>query len=229
MRPVDKGTTPTTYTNYSDAIKALVSRLGDYCSYCERQIETYLSVEHVQPKSLVPALRNSWGNFLLACVNCNSCKGNTAIHLSNYLWPDCDNTMMAFEYAQGGLISANTMLSGPLKIKACLTIELIGLDKDPGNPRSDRRPADSDRRWLRRKEVWQLAERHKEKLACNNTPEVRELIVENALARGMFSIWWSVFAGDQDMRKRFREAFLGTASNCFNAAEDLVSRPGGQV
>ena len=54
MRPVDKGTAPTVYTKYQDAGPDLQSRLGDYCSYCERQIETHLAVEHIQPKSDVP-------------------------------------------------------------------------------------------------------------------------------------------------------------------------------
>lgn len=229
MRPVDKGAAPAVYTNYQDAGSDLQSRLGDYCSYCERQIETHLAVEHIQPKSHVPALRNSWSNFLLACVHCNSSKGQTPVNLSDHLWPDCDNTLRAIEYSRGGIVSVNSGLPAPIQAKAKGTIELTGLDKDPGHPDEDRRPTDSDRRWLRRNEVWQLAERDKERLARNNSDEVRELIVENALGRGMFSIWWIVFADDQDMRKRFREAFLGTHAGCFDANEELQPRAGGQV
>ena len=229
MRPVDKGAAPAIYARYQDAGPDLQARLGDYCSYCERQIETYLAVEHIQPKSLAPALRNSWSNFLLACVNCNSGKGDTPVNLPDYLWPDCDNTLRALEYQRGGLVSVNPALPGPLHPKAQAIIELTGLDKDPGNPNLDRRPTDADRRWLRRQEAWQLASRDLQRLNNNDCAEVRELIVENALGRGMFSIWWTVFCGDADMKKRLRQAFLGTAPGCFDANEDCQPRPGGQA
>src|SRR5260221_6501574 len=75
MRPVDKGAAPALYENYQEAGPDLQVRLGDFCSYCERQIETHLAVEHVQPKSHVPALATVWSNFLLGCVHCNSSKG----------------------------------------------------------------------------------------------------------------------------------------------------------
>ena len=42
MRPVDKGAAPAVYTHYKNARVDLIGRLGDYCSYCERQIETHL-------------------------------------------------------------------------------------------------------------------------------------------------------------------------------------------
>lgn len=227
MRPVDKGTAPTVYAKYQDAGPDLQSRLGDYCSYCERQIETHLAVEHIQPKSDVPTLRNDWSNFLLGCVNCNSSKGDTPVNLSDYLWPDYDNTLWAFEYVRGGLVQPNSTLLPPIQAKAHATISLVGLDKFPGNP--GREPSRSDQRWLRRLELWQLAEKDRQRLVTNNSQEVRELIVENALGRGMFSIWWTVFAGDVDMRRRLREAFMGTHGSCFDANEDLQPRVGGQV
>src|SRR5260370_24609015 len=74
MRPVDKGVPPAVYATYQDAGSDLRSRLGDYCSYCERQIETHLAVEHVQPKVRRASLRNVWSNVLLGCVHCNSRK-----------------------------------------------------------------------------------------------------------------------------------------------------------
>lgn len=229
MRPVDKGVAPSTYTTYQDAGSILQQRLGDYCSYCERQIETHLAVEHIQPKSHIPSLITDWNNFLLACINCNSSKGNAPINMHDYLWPDCDNTLRAVKYGPGGIVRPNSRLPANLQAKAQAIIELTGLDKDPGNARSPRRPTDSDRRWLRRLEAWQLAERDRDSLRRNDTLEVRELIVENALGRGMFSIWWTVFAGDQDMRRRLREAFAGTDAGSFDANEDLQQRAGGQV
>ncbi len=229
MRPIRKGPAPTVYTRYQDAGPDLQQCIGDYCSYCERQIETHLAVEHIQCKSHAPELRNVWNNFLLACVNCNSCKGDTPLDLPDYLWPDCDNTLLALEYTRGGIIRPNGNLSEPLQAKAQASIELTGLDKDPGNPRLERRPTHSDRRWQRRLEAWQLAEKDRQRLADNNSAEVRELIVENALGRGMFSIWWTVFDGHTDMRRRLREAFWGTDNGCFDQNEDLQPRAGGQI
>lgn len=229
MRPVERGLAPNVYDNYQDAGPDLQARLGDYCSYCERQIETHLAVEHVQPKDPVPALRNEWTNFLLGCVNCNSSKGAHPVVLADYFWPDLDNTILAFDYGAGGIVNASSRLPAALQTKARDTVRLTGLDKDPGNPDLARRPTSKDRRWLRRLEAWQLAERSRQRLAQSNTSELREQVIETALARGMFSIWHYAFVGDLDMRRRLREAFLGTAVDCFDPNEDPLPRPGGQV
>jgi hypothetical protein len=227
MRPIEKGLAPGVYARYQDAAADLYARLGDYCSYCERQIETHLAVEHVQPKVRRASLLTAWRNFLLGCVHCNSSKGKKRIALRSYYWPDRDNTLRAFDLARGGLIVPSAGLAPDQQAKAQETISLTGLDKYPGNP--GREPSASDRRWLRRHEIWQLAEKDRDRLAGNNTVVVRELIVENALGRGMFSIWWTVFAGDADMRRRLREAFLGTDGTSFDANEDLIPRAGGQL
>lgn len=229
MRPVERGAAPQVFTNYRDAYPFLAQRMGDYCSYCERQIETHLAVEHVQPKSPVPALINSWTNFLLGCVNCNSCKGDTVVSLPDYLWPDTDNTLRAFEYEEGGSVKSNPGLDPAIRVKADATIILTGLDKDPGNPALDRRPTEADRRWLKRKEAWDKATRCREILAIQDTAETRELIVEVAKGKGMFSIYWAQFSHDSDMRRRLREAFVGTANNCFDHTENVQPRHGGQI
>ena len=57
MRPVDKGTAPTVYADYRHAGPDLKSRIGNYCSYCERQIATNLAVEHIRPKAVTPHIR----------------------------------------------------------------------------------------------------------------------------------------------------------------------------
>ena len=227
MRPIDKGVAPATYVRYQDASSDLRARLGDYCSYCERQIETHLAVEHVQPKVRRATLRNSWSNFLLGCVNCNSSKGKKRVALRDYFWPDRDNTLRAFEYVEAGLVQHHAGLGGHDQIRAQNTLALTGLDKFPGNP--DHEPTASDRRWFRRREIWQLAKELCIRLADQDTVFVRELIVKNATARGMFSIWWTVFAGDVDMRRRLREAFIGTHEASFNIHENPVPRVGGQL
>jgi len=229
MRPVHRGTAPKAYARYQDAALDLHGRLGGYCSYCERQIETHLAVEHIQPKSRVGSLRNVWNNFLLACVNCNSCKGRTRVKLAKYFWPDTDNTLRAFEYVNAGLVRPRPTLTQSLRVKAQATLKLAGLDRVPGHRQPAKRPSKTDRRWLRRVEAWQLAQTAKKCLDSHDSHEVRELIVQTALGRGMFSIWWTVFAGEVDMRRRLRLAFLGTDIGSFDANEDLQPRPGGQL
>ena len=227
MRPVDKGAAPATYARYQDAGPDLQRRLGDYCSYCERQIETNLAVEHKQPKSIVRRLRTDWDNFLLACVNCNSNKGDTAIRLADYFWPDSDNTLRAFEYVEGGLVRPHPSLAAVNRVRARDTLALTGLDRFPGN--EGREPTHPDRRWLRRSETQQLAAILRDGLADQNTAGMRELIVANAISRGMFSIWWTVFAGDVDMRRRLRRAFIGTHAGSFDIDENPAPRVGGQL
>lgn len=83
---------PSTPKNRSRAVKAMRERLeviyrgakadltgmlGDFCSFCEMPVAgTLLAVEHRAPKSLYPTYSVWWGNFLLVCRDCNSCKGN---------------------------------------------------------------------------------------------------------------------------------------------------------
>ena len=227
MRPVDKGAAPADYVKYQDAGPDLQERLGDYCSYCERQIETNLAVEHVQPKSVVPGLVRDWDNLLLACTNCNSTKGATPIQLVDYFWPDVDNTLRAFEYVCGGIIQPHGSLTPKMAAKAVETLSLTGLDRYPGN--GGQQPTASDQRWLRRQQAWQKAEWCRDILAEQDTAETRELIVTIALGRGEFSIWWTVFALDIDMRRRLRLAFTGTHAGSFDTNEEPVPRGGGQL
>ncbi len=227
MRPVDKGASPVTaYKAYGDAISDLERRLGHYCSYCERRLETHLAVEHVQPKSLVPSLTLTWVNFLLACDNCNSCKSDSPINLPDYLWPDIDNTLRAFRYRKGGIIRVDTSISAQLQRKAKATLMLLGLDRVPGGRVP---PTKNDMRWDRRRLTWDKAIRAKDRLGTADSIAFREQIVDTAQESGMFSIWWEVFTGDVDMRKRFRQAFVGTCSNSFDANENLQARNGGQL
>ena len=73
------------------------------------------------------------------------------------------------------------------------------------------------------------AKRYRHTLAGQDAVEYRELIVDYAKECGMFSIWWAVFAGDIDMRRRLREAFPGTHGASFDTDENPVYRMGGQL
>jgi len=89
MRPVKRGSSPVQedYRHHSEAKPDLVSRLGQYCSYCERPISTQLAVEHIQPQGLpkYEHLKGRWNNFLLACINCNSTKQDKDVLFANLL------------------------------------------------------------------------------------------------------------------------------------------------
>ncbi len=230
MRPVNRGDHPIDnnaediqYKKYQDARGQLIRRLGEYCSYCEVHLDTSLAVEHVRPKKPEGASENiaarelDWHNFLLACTNCNSTKGNIDVELGDYFWPDQDNTFLALSYSEGGLISPADNLSQELKIKAEKTISLTGLDKTPNTQSA------SDRRWLNRKESWQIAQRSKRRLAQNDNEYMREQIIETAYCNGFWSVWMKVFHEDSDMLRRLIEAFPGTADDCFDENNNYSS------
>lgn len=164
MRPVNKGISPAeNFSHYKDAAAPLIDRIGSYCSYCERHIETHLAVEHVVPKYIAPEMEKDWDNFLLGCVNCNSSKGTTLITESEYFWPHRDNTLKYFNYSNS-LVSSAQDLSVEQRRKADSLISLVGLDRDPGNPNMSRMPTNSDKRWLFRKNLWDCAKLARERL-----------------------------------------------------------------
>lgn len=231
MRPVERGDVPlddsgqaVLYSDYKDARDDLISRMGDYCSYCEVALHSQIDVEHVRPKSLNPDLELSWDNFLLACGNCNSIKSNKAIALDDYYWPDQDNTSRAFVYEpdEPPQTSADVDVDEDL---AASTLELTGLDRVPGHPNL----SDRDRRWLKRFDAWGVAREVSESIARNDTDETRELAIMVAQGFGFWSVWMTVFQDDLDMRRRLINAFSGTAINSFDDETNTVPRPGGAL
>lgn len=96
MRPVNRGNPPThsngqtkLYKDYGNIRKDLISRIGEYCSYCETPLGANLAIEHMLSK--VFSLNEiDWNNSLLACTNCNSHKKDKTLSendLNNYYWP----------------------------------------------------------------------------------------------------------------------------------------------
>lgn len=237
MRPVTRGTHPVDkegqeikFKKYSYARRELILRFGQYCSYCEMKLNSSLHVEHVRPKKPPGAEENiadrelDWGNFLLACANCNSTKGNEDVELAEYYWPDSDNTFRAFVYSDGGVISPASILDIDQIKKANNTIKLTGLDKQPGND-----PKASDRRWLNRSDTWNIAIDSKKDLAGADSNAMRAQIIRTAKAQGYWSIWMTVFQDDSEMLNRLIIAFPGTSSDCFNGVGEPVARPLGQI
>ena len=186
MRPVTKGPWPEdptkpgqpfVFTEYGLAKRFLMERLGTYCSYCEQRIPANLAVEHVQPKSLKPALALSWNNFLLGCVNCNSNKGNKPVVLSKYVWPDLNNTLKYFTYDFSGIVKPNQALNTAEKGKAQKLITLVGLHKMSPAPGTIDYYNASDLRHENRIKSWLLATRY-ETAYSNAAPEIKVLMLE---------------------------------------------------
>lgn len=229
MRPVQRGPEPVEapFGAYGEALKPLTDRLGRYCSYCERPVLVSLAVEHVQPKSLEEDLELEWTNFLLGCTNCNSTKSDKPVAIADFLWPDLDNTALAFRY-EGGVISANDDLSAELQDKAARSLALTGLDRHPGAATP---PTDKDRRWFDRLQATARARHYREQLQTNPDPALRAAVVDIAVLSGSWSIWYAEFEGDDAMRRALIEGYPGTAADCFdeNQGFDCVARPGGQL
>lgn len=219
MRPINRGNPPVDangqqikFSKYEEARPELIRRLGELCSYCEMHLDAGLAVEHIQPKNLQEDKKLLWENFLLACVNCNSTKGDTDINDSNiadYLWPDVNNTFLALKYTEGGVVEVNTDLPLVVQEKAQRLITLVGLDKNPSNNSTG-----SDRRWENRFSEWEKANRAKTRLSQTDTPLMREQILDTA--ESYFSIWMTVFSDDIAMQNALIQKFQGTASDCFD-------------
>lgn len=228
MRPASKGNSPIVgdYADYRDAFPELQSRIGPYCSYCERRIPTNLAVEHIQPKNdeLYPELKGKWINYLLGCVNCNSTKLNKDVVLSDIFLPDRDNTFYAFDYTEDGKISVASHLSPANKRMAETLRKLVGLEKRLSEVLDENGLIVAIDRVSQRMEAWLIALESKAELEDSPTEGMRRQVVRTAVAQGYFSVWMKVFEDDPEMRRRFVEdGFPGTARDCFDANMSPIS------
>ncbi len=227
MRPVKKGLAPISgpYTDYRQAKPELISRVGAYCSYCERNINSYSEIEHILPKSLYPSLIGDWNNFLLVCKNCNSTKGAKNTFLANILLPDRDNTFVAYIYKPDGSIEVSPVaIAYHVENLAKDLLHVLGLDKPIKEyPDMNGKMVAIDR-VAQRMNVWLIAEESKKDLIDNNSEAMRRQIVRTALAEGFFSIWMTIFSDDTDMKNRLIDAFPGTReSGCFDSSGNPIS------
>jgi uncharacterized protein (TIGR02646 family) len=236
MRPINRRASPQNldFDNYRDAFPELQSRLGPYCSYCERRIATQLAVEHIQPKGLpqYEQLKGRWDNFLLACVNCNGTKSDKNVVLSQVYLPDRDNSFFAFIYSkEGDVLPAPNLNAQQLQLAAD-TLALTGLDKGPNEVLDENGKIVAIDRFNQRKEIWLMAISSKEDLHNNPTIQMRWQITKTAQGSGFFSIWMEVFHDDMEMRRMLIMGFsrngefygfAGTAQDCFDANTQPVS------
>lgn len=224
MRPVERGLAPQIYAQYGDAIEDLKSRLGSYCSYCERQVAASLAVEHVIPKNLHPELEKEWDNFLLGCTNCNSVKGDRAVEIQNFIWPDRDNTLLALVYSKGGFVRLADNLNNEQKTKAQALSDLVGLQRHPAQGWV--KPARKDKRWQDREESWATAEKCRDLFeSLEKADAARDLVLKVAKSNGFFSVWMTVFNDYPDIKRELIKSFAGTAISCFDPKGNPIERP----
>lgn len=230
MRPVNRGPWPqrgganVTFAPYGEARPYLIARLGDYCSYCGLPLENP-QVEHMSPKSLAPALKEDWDNFLLGCVWCNTTKGDKPM-TATLLWPDTDNTLRAFDVLVGGRLKVNHRFNPTIRARIEETASLTGLLRYPGGPEE---PTASDRRYEKRAVVWRLAVGWRERLVMFDSPALRDAVIDIARGFGFFAVWYHTFKRDPDMCRRLIDAFPGTAMDAFDVSFKLTPRPGGAM
>lgn len=197
MRPIDRGTAPKAYTNYTDARHDLAAKIGYYCSFCEMKVFQSIEVEHVLPQNQGGAVVD-WDNFLLSCKYCNTIKSDHNSNLIDYFWPDRDNTDLAFEYSETSVIKPKQGLSIAKVTIANKTINLMGLDRLPGTAKL---PTEADTRWRSRKEVWDIAKKNYNSWTQARIPQMARVIANCALISGHYSIWYEVFDNEQDVLK----------------------------
>ncbi|WP_284460674.1 HNH endonuclease signature motif containing protein [Chryseobacterium sp.] len=200
MRAINKGVSTTEYSVYGDARHDLGKRLGYYCSYCEMATNNMIEVEHVHP------INNggdelSWDNFLLSCKYCNTIKSDRNKNRDEYCWPDIDNTDLLFNYTlDNRILEIKTTLSPTLKIFAGNLIDLVGLNRYPGNHNE---PTEADTRWRLRDEARTTAmSSYNRWFKVKSDPGstawqlLLEQIAETSLI-GFYSVWCKVFEGEE--------------------------------
>ena len=207
MRAVNKGDSPyESIKEYQDAIPFQEKRIGLYCSYCEMSIKHVPEVEHKVSKSLGGEL-TVWENLLLGCKYCNTRKKDKVIPQDKdlYLWPDEDNTAIAYVYEYGYPKVNKECLqeldpTGNLYKKADNTYKVVGLGNDP-----TKKIGEKDRRFLSRNSTY-----YKAQVSLKSWKNVREAsfllkedmkrqILMTATAEGFFSVWLTVFSGEPEI------------------------------
>ena len=226
MRPVEKWvvgtqvvldngnyTIQSVYNPYDKAKELLLHNLGDYCSYCGKYDPQDLQMEHIRPQSLYPNLATKWDNFLLACATCNGKgnKGNKDVVIGECHLPHLNNTFMSFVYKSGGVIVVNPSLAEISRRNAEALYNLVGLGKLPSQDKKD----EKDKRAKVRFEIWNTAVRYRKEFDEGRFNLDR--LIDYIITSGGWSIWFTVFKGVDEVRKRLIDDFPGTAKNCFDA------------
>ena len=206
MRPVVKGAAPRVYKTHRAARNDLTDAIGWYCSYCEMAVRNMLEIEHIIPVANGGEPLD-WDNFLLSCRYCNGNKQNHNQDRLGFLWPDRDNTDLAFNYDEVNIVFPR--LGSGVEAEARATINLMGLDRNSAGPNF---PTAADTREQARLTAWVKAKRSL-RIYQNLPSQGRaELIGMVASGAGFYSMWMVVFAGIDEVINEIVDAFTGTYS-----------------
>lgn len=160
----------------------------------------------------------AWSNLLLGCKYCNTRKSakTTPQNVEDYLWPDTDNTALAFSYTKGIPVVNENVLKGLDPTGSCCqkaqnTYDMVDLGNEPNLQRGDK-----DRRFLNRNasyhralkslENWQ----HVKDASEWYQNDMKEQIMMTAAADGSFSVWMAVFEGEPQILLELIDRFPGT-------------------
>lgn len=206
MRPIIKTTkldsngSPLEYKAWTDAKPELVGETGEFCAYCGKQVNRVdLQVDHVYGKRTKDTngnlkydhLKYRWDNFLLSCINCNTTKGKKDVAVLQPFLPHINNLLHFIEVINGGTVQIKQTVTGVELLRTLAFIDLVGLDRKPGDPDF----SDKDDRWDCRLKVYDIATRQRVKYcAVPQTTDI-ENIVDLASSNGQFAIWYCTFIG----------------------------------
>lgn len=225
MRPINKGASPyATICDYAEALPYLEERIGPYCAYGGFRIDHVPEVEHISAKAQ-GGDETAWSNLLLGCKYCNTRKSQkvTPENCEDYLWPDIDNTAIAYVYP-GGVPKINEEIlqqldpSGQMLKKARNLFELIALNHipEPG------KPGWKDRRFKGRIEVYKTATDTLQRWKRMHNQEEQtvkaflDTTIDLARYSGFFSIWMTVFIEEPVILRALIDAFPGTERTFFD-------------
>lgn len=232
MKPVDKGTNTTTYSDYKKAKPKLLERLGEHCSYCERSADPQdLHVEHIYPKDPHPELQLNWDNFLLACNTCNSYKN---IYQGNarqtdlerrFVWPHRENTFRAFAYKKTGEVEIAPTVLPHLVSAVDATREMVGLLKSPAVAAGYEKLGIAYDGTKKRSQVWGQAMDFLDIFESAPTRARAITIADGAAKIGYFSVWMEVFKDFKMMREELIRSFKADP-DCFDSSNTEAIQKG---
>jgi hypothetical protein len=138
--------------------------------------------------------------------------------LSAIHFPHRNNTFLSFTYQEGGHVRVNPSLSGASAHAAEAMLNLVGLDKFPGNTKYARYNH-NDTRWNHRRVVWELAVKYLADFESGRL--TAQDITTFAQQRGFFSVWYAVYRQHPAVCKLLIQSFPGTALGCFDIVNCL--------
>jgi len=131
--------------------------------------------------------------------------------------PHLNNTFLSLQYDAGGVVQVNPALTGLSYQHAEALLNLLGLWKNSTSS------CPGDKRWKKRTDDCNLAQKYLLKYQQGTTDV--DTIVDLVKSRGGWSIWFTVFCGEDAVLEKLITCFEGTASNCFDSNNHYAPIP----